>query len=309
MGVIADVRPWIASAVVIALLVGPMEFISSPMVTVILMLQMTASMEGLVFRKVDLSENRWKILLSVVCTFGICTGTALLSGIPFMASHPNIWYGWVMLAAVPCAVSVITAALYMKGDLKLSVLSTAVIYVLALIVTPLITFAFMGDAVDPSEIFPYVLLSVAVPMVMTVPLRRVKINQTAKRVFINAMMFLLILTAVGNNRDFATEDPTMVLAITVCCILRMFAVSFILLHIFKKRKTDREESAIYVTMSVWKNSGLAVVLCMVLLADSPEAAMPCVISLVIECIWFAFFMGYFRRSWPDPQSTIDRVNI
>ena len=60
-----------------------------------------------------------------------------------------------------------------------------------------------------------------------------------------------------------------------------------------KRKCD------YVTFRYWKNSGMSASLTMGLFAATmPEAVLPCVVSLIVEAVWFAILTKYIDRMWP-----------
>jgi bile acid:Na+ symporter, BASS family len=307
LGVLTDIRYWVIAAVLVAFAVGSIGPVTSTLVIVVLMLQMTAAMDGLAFNKSEIVKDKKAILLSVVSCFGISTGVTLAVGFLFISSYPDVWMGWVMLAAVPSAVSVITVALFMRGDMVMSVLSTVIIYLCALVLTPLITMVFVGDAVDPLEIFKYILLFVAVPLVVTVPLRRLHLKRAPKVIFINMMMFSLVALSVGYNRGVILGDPVLVTYVILACFIRLFLVSFIVIYAMKKSGVDRDDGVIYMAFSVWKNSGLATTMCLVLLTDASEAVVPCVVSVLVETVWFAVMTGYLKKTWPPEESIQERV--
>lgn len=300
VGSLENIRIWIFLGVIMAFVIGPLGDITSPLLMIVLISQMSLAMDGLSFGRKDVSENSKGMLLSLVCCFAIGTGTALLMGLFFIGSNPDIWKGWVMLAAVPCAVSVITAALYMGGDMKLSVLSLTAVYLVALIITPLISSVFAGDAVSPLEILKYIVLFVAVPLLMTFPLKKLHLGKRFKVVSINFLMFIMVILSVGHNRDFFFAEPVTVIYLAIACAFRTFAVGSIMIYLLRRRGCDRGRAFVYMPMAVWKNSGLASALCIVLLAGTPAAVLPCVISLLVETVWFAVMNGRFDRKWPRP---------
>jgi len=302
--VLSNIRIWIVAGVLLALLIGSLGELSSYVIIIVLMVQMTLSMEGLSFKPQDLKKDRTPILVSVLSCFGINTIVTLAIGAIFINQYPDIWNGWVVLAAVPCAVSVITAALYLRGNIKMSVLSSAVIYLLALIVTPLITMIFAGKATDPLRILLYVFLFVAIPMLMTIPMKKVQINKHIKIITINAMMFFLVLLSLGYNRDYIFEDPMMILLVIIGCAVRVFVVGFLLVFFMRRKGVKRTDGIVYLSMAVWKNSGLAVTLCMILFIDSSIAVIPCVISLLVELLWFAIMTGYEKKIWPADNTDV-----
>jgi len=296
--ILSNVRVWIIMDVICALIVGPIGDITSTLIVVVLIIQMTLSMDSLSFDKKSLNENKRPILFSVAACFGISTVSALIMGSFFIADHPDIWKGWVMLAAVPCAVSVVTMSFFTKGNTTMCVLSLAVIYFLALIVTPLITTTFLGESVSVLRIFSYVVLFVIVPIGLSFPMKKVKISRTTRMILINIMMFMLVLLSLGQNREYLFTESTIVLLVAAACAVRVFLISFVMLYLMKKRKS-RENSMVYIPMAVWKNSGLGVTLCIVLFAGESGAVMVCVISLMIELLWFAIISRYIEKVWPS----------
>lgn len=305
---LSNIRIWIVLGIICALLIGSVGDIASTLIVVVLIIQMTLSMDGLTFSKDTIRENKRSILISFLACFGICTITALLVGSLFINSYPEIWKGWVMLAAVPCAVSVVTMSFYLKGNTAMCVISLAVIYVIALLMTPLITRTLIGESVSVLKIFSYVILFVAVPIAASIPMRKVKMNRATKVILINISMFLLVIFTLGQNRDFIFSEPMLLIMVALASVVRIFVVGMIVLYFLKKYSKSRENSMVYLPMAVWKNSGLAATLCFVILGSATEAAVPCVISLMIELIWFAVISNYIEKTWPERTLEAGPVN-
>ncbi|MCL2296102.1 MAG: Na+-dependent transporter [Methanomassiliicoccaceae archaeon] len=307
VNILSNIRFWIILGIVCALIIGPVGEFSSTLVVIVLIVQMTLSMDGLTFNTENFKKNRNQIIYATAACFIISTGTALLIGSLFIADHPNIWNGWVLLAAVPCAVSCVMMSFFLRGNTVMCVLALAVIYLIALILTPFITKTIIGESVSVLKIFSYVILFVAVPMAASVPMKRVKISRTAKMVVINIMIFVMIILSLGQNREYLFSEPGIVMIIITACAVRIFGVSLIMLYLMKKRGTDRDNGIVYISMAVWKNSGLAVALCFVLFGNIAEAAIPCAISLLIEVLWFAAMSGYIEKVWPSvkPSSAVN----
>ena len=64
----------------------------------------------------------------------------------------------------------------------------------------------------------------------------------------------------------------------------------------------------YVTFAYWKNSGMAASIYMSLFAATlPEAVLPCVVSLIIETVWFALLTKYIDSMWPPSERDDQRI--
>ncbi len=265
---------------------------------IVLMAQMVLSLDGLEFHLNDFGKYRKGIMVSLACCFVLNTGLTLATGL-FFIDDTALWYGWVMLAAVPCAVSLISASLYMHGDTKMAVLSLVVVYLVAIAVSPLITHFLIGDSIDPLEILKYVILFIVIPFAITIPLKRLHLPRQPKLIGINVMMLLLVFIGLGSRRDYIFSEPEVILWLALACILRVFVFSVILVPIIRRTGCRREDGMVYLVISTWRNSSMAVSMCMVLLASQyPEAVLPSIISLVVESAWFAFINGTIDRMWP-----------
>jgi len=300
---LSNMSIWIVLGVACALIVGQIGDFSSTMLIAVLIIQMTLSMDGLTFNAENLKKNRKQIFYAVAACFIISTGITLAIGSFFIAGHPNIWNGWVLLAAAPCAVSCVTMSFLLRGNTLMCVLALAVIYFIALVLTPALTGMIIGESVSILKIFSYVILFVVIPMAASVPMKKVKMSRTVRVVVINVMIFMMVFLALGQNREYLFSAPGIVILVIAACVIRIFGVSFVMLFLMKKKGTKRENMMVYLPMAVWKNSGLATTLCFVLFGSSAEAAIPCAISLLVEVLWFAVISNYMDKLWPLPKGS------
>ncbi len=296
--VLANLKIWIAVGFVTGMLFGSIGSSASTIMMIVLILQMSISLEGLTFRKNDMKAYSKPILWGIVCCFVINSGITIIVGSFFIPVSTAIWYGWVMLASVPSAVSVVSASLYLRGNTKATVLMTSGIYIAALAITPLISWVILGSAVSPLEILKYIALFIAIPLTASQVLKRFTIPKQGKMIFINIMMALLMFLALGSNRNYILSELNIVFWVIIACFIRTFVLGIVITYALKKKGTDRDMGMIYVLFSVWKNSGMATSLSMVLLSGMAEAAIPGAISLIMETIWFSTFTSRSEKMWP-----------
>lgn len=302
LNVLEDIKVWIAVAIVLALVFGFGSPDASTIMMLALIAQMAVALDGIRFSRSDFGTYRKPILVNFVCCFGICTGFTLLTGL-FFIDNQALWTGWVMLSAVPCAISVVPSALFLKADPKLAVLSLTVIYVIAIALTPLITHTLIGNSVNPLEVLRYILMFILIPFVLAIPIKRLHLKQAPKTLFINLMMFILVFVGLGSRQEFVFSEPMIVLSLVVACMFRIFLVSTVFVLAMKKLGCDRVNGLNYVTFCYWKNSGMSASLTMGLFAATmPEAVLPCVVSLIVEAVWFAILTKAIDRIWPPSVS-------
>ncbi len=302
INVLSDVKPWVGLGIILALLIGFDHPDAASILMVVLIAQMTVSLDGIKFARDDFKTYSKSILGCVVCCFLINTAVTLLTGLLFI-DNTQLWYGWVMLASMPCAVSVVVASLVMKGDAKLSVLGLTVIYLVAIALTPILTHTILGSAVNPLEVLKYILMFIAIPFILSVPIKKLHLRRIPKTLFINLMLMLMVFIGLGSRREYLFGEPDVVLTLIVANLGRIFLLGFILVYAMKAAKMNRERSIVYLVTSIWRNSGMSISMGMALFgATMPDVVLPCVLSLVMEAAWFAIMDKLIDIIWPPENS-------
>ena len=302
MSTVFDIKVWIIIGIVLGLVLGFDHPDAPTMLMITLMIQMTLALQGLKFDFSDMKDNRKGVLLCLLLCFGFNTAITLLTGLLFI-DDIALWYGWVMLSAVPCAISVMTMTFYMKGDMKLGMPGFSVIYVCALALTPIITHILMGEAASWLKILEYVLLFVVVPVVVDIPLNKVTIPPKVKVMVMNVVIMVMVFISVGFRRDYIIENPDIALWLLVANLARIFIPSLAMIIILKRMHFDRDKGVVYVALSTWRNSGLAATLCIMMFSVTyPNALLPAVLSLMVENLWFVIMQWSFDRLWPNPKT-------
>ncbi len=285
--VLMDLRVWVISAIIISLLFDTIDIPSSTLIIVVLMIQMTLSMDGLKLSLDGIRENRKDVIISVLMTYVLNTLVTLAIGAVFIPMNESIWYGWVILASMPCAIAVVTAAVLTRENIEVSFVGVSATYIIGIIVTPLLSFALIGDAVNPLEILKYLLLFIIIPLILSRPIGKLNLPRTVKVPVINMMMFIMIFLSVNSNRGFLIDDVTFAGIILMIAILRVVILTVLSRLIIRVAKVPNDRRTILTVMGVWKNTGLSVSMSMLLLVSTPESVIPCFMSMMVECIWFS----------------------
>jgi BASS family bile acid:Na+ symporter len=268
------------------LLVGDLPF-STEMATGSMMVMMTFSMVGLRFRDIDLRRMIRPICAALFFTYVLGAGMTLLLGWPF---DNEVWHGWVMVAAVPSAISVVPFSFLLGGRTEDSLVATAMVYLTALIITPAMTLMLIGEAAEPIGLAQYTLLLIFVPMVISRPLCKLEMDHRARVAIINLAFLFLILGIIGSNRSSLFGSPNLVIAIALVTMLRTVGIGLILARALRSR--PREERVGPVLFTTFKNNGIAATLAVALFGH--VAALPAMISMVGEIAWFIAL----RRMFP-----------
>ena len=302
MNRLCDVKVWIILGIILGFVLGFDHPDAPTMLMITLLIQMTLALQGLKFDFGELKHDMKGMLFCVLLCFGLNTAITLISGLLFI-DDTSLWYGWVMLSAVPCAISCMTMAFYMKGDLKLGMLGFAAIYVVALGLTPFITHVLMGEAASWTKILEYVVLFVVIPVIIDIPLNKVTIPPKLKHMTLNVVILIMVFISVGFRRDYIIDNPDVALLLMAVNVARIFGVSLVMLYMLKRIGCPRDKGIVYISMATWRNSGLAATLCIIMFsATFPNALLPAVLSLLVENVWFVFMQGYFDKMWPEAES-------
>ena len=300
MTILLNVRYWILAAIVIGFIVGDIGGDNDAILLIIfLMIMMCFSLTKLRFVKEDLVHYRKYVVLSVfLCSF---VATLITLGVGLL--YPKeMWNGWVILACVPCAISVVSGTMFMKGDGKLIMISLSVIYFLAIILTPLFSYLLIGNAIDPMEIVKYVLLFVLIPLIVSVPLRKVGVPENANTIIINFTFFMFALIAIGRSRDFFFDDIALALSVIGATAIRIAVVHLVFEYSMRHTGMPRENRIPYSLLLIWRNSGLALAMVLLLFPGENMALAPASISMIFEQFYFMFMMWYYEKVVPPAET-------
>lgn len=300
MPILLNVRYWILAALVIGFIFGDIggEY-DAILIIVFLMIMMCFSLTKLKFVKEDLAHYRKYVVLSVfLCSF---VATLITLGVGVMYPR-DMWEGWVILACVPCAISVVSGTMFMKGDGKLIMISLSVIYILAILITPLFSYVLMGNAINPMEIVKYVLLFVLIPIIVSIPLRKAGIPDNANAIIINFTFAMFALIAIGKSRDFFFNDIELALAVIGGTVIRIAVVQILFEYTMRYAGMSRGSRIAYSLLLIWRNSGLALAMVLLLFPDNEMALAPASISMIFEQFYFMFMMWFYEKRVPPEES-------
>ena len=297
MSIALNVRYWILAAIVIGFIIGDVGGENDAILLIVfLMIMMCFSLTKMEFHRDDLAHYRRSVVLAVfLCSF-VATAVTLVVGLFY---PEQMWNGWVILACVPCAISVVSGTMFMKGDGKMIMISLSVIYVLAIGLTPLFSYLLIGNAINPLEIVKYVLLFVLIPLLVSIPLRRVGIPDNVNTLIINFTFFMFALIAIGRSRDFFFDDVALALSVIAATAVRIALVHLAFEYTSRHAGLPRKKRIPYSLLLIWRNSGLALAMVLLLFPGETMALAPASISMIFEQFYFMFMMWYYERMVPE----------
>ena len=219
----------------------------------------------------------------------LLTGVILAIGLFFSRDY---WWGWVLMAAAPSAVSVVPFTTIMGGQTDKALLATAVNYVVALALMPLLTLLLVGSAVSTASLVYSLLVLIVLPMAASRLVMRLGIGKPVNTSLINISFAVLIFAVTGANREAFVGDPLIVLAISLGGVMRTFGTGLSTEFVLKKLGVPKQSRVTYVLFASYKNLGLTATLAIALF--QPIVAVPATICIVLEIVWAIFLVRYYR---------------
>jgi len=227
---------------------------------------------------------------SLFLNYVLLTGVILTIGLFFSRDY---WWGWVLMAASPSAISVVPFTSVLGGKTTKALFSTSANYVAALILMPGLTLLMIGSSVSTISLFYSLLILVLLPMVASRFVMKLRIGKPANTSMINISFAVLIFAVTGANREAFIGDPWIVLAISAGCIIRTFGTGMGTELLLRKMSVPKEERVGYVLFASYKNLGLTATLAIALF--EPIVAVPATICIVFEVLWVIFLIRYYPR--------------
>ncbi len=264
-----------------------------------LMVMMSFSLCSMQMRGLKLGAHRRAVRTGFLMSFVLATGVTIALAFLFTG---DLRSGWILAAAVPSAVSVIPFTLILGGDLEGTLVSSAALYVIALLLTPLLTLVFIGQAVSVETLLWYVGMLIAVPVAVSRGLRRVKIDPYNRSIAINISFAVLVIAVAGANRAVFFGEPGLLLALIAVAVVKTFGVGAAVELYSRKKGIAWERRVPGVLFATHKNTGMAAALAIALLG--PTAAVPATVCMTVDIAWLIYVSRFMfpRGKHPDAPS-------
>lgn len=256
---------------------------NSNIAMIALVIMMSLSLTNLRLRGLRVRDHAASIGRAFLLSMVLASGATVLVSFFFQG---DLRAGWVIAAAVPSAISVVPFTYLMKGDLEPTLVSTAALYVIALVFIPLLTLLFLGQAIELTLLIFYVGLLILLPICLSRPLRKLNIRQDHKAAGINVAFFVMIIAVAGPNRQIFFHDFALLGGLLAAAVLKIFGIGLAWDWYLKRKKVPRERRVPEVLFSSHKNTGMAATLAITLIG--PEAAVPATICAVVDIAWLIF---------------------
>ena len=237
------------------------------------------------------------ILFVFLINYIFLSGLILLANQLLVKDH-DLYVGFVVMAAIPSAVAILPFTYLLRGEMMVSLVGSASLYLLALGMAPLISFHLLDvGRIEPLKLISILIQMILIPFFVSRGLLKWKAFHRVKentRVLVNLGFFLIIFTVIGMNRSTFLGHFDILILVSSIAFLRTF-VSGHLINLFSKLAgADRERRMSYVLFGSFKNLGLAAAIAIVLFNE--RAAIPAAVTIPFEILFFIWF-SYFQKRW------------
>lgn len=256
-----------------------------------LALLMTISLTNIRFSEAKVTGLSRDAVLMLVLNYGCLSGVILLMGSFF---SEELWWGWVLMAAAPSAISIVPFTSILGGSTHKALFSTSVNYLAALILMPVISLALIGSAVSVFSLVTSLLLLIVLPMALSRVLMRREMGKESRTTVTNLSFFVLIFAVAGSNREAFLNDFSMVIAVSVACLIRTFGTGSLSELALRRMSVPKEDRIHIVLFSGYKNLGLTATLAIALF--EPAVAIPATICIMFEVLWIITLLRYYPRA-------------
>ena len=216
----------------------------------------------------------------------------------------GLWAGFVIVAATPPGVAIISLTDFMRGNRWLSLMGTVGGYLGALVVMPLVIFSFLGTAFfEPSKLLITIGQLIVAPLAASRILIYTGLDKRIEPIkggLTNWSFFIIVYTIVGLNRDVFIEKPLSLVPVAVIAVLSTFFLGTAIDYAAKRFRLAHSEAASLVLLGTIKNHGLAGGLALSLFGQ--QTAAPATVSTVFMIVYFIWLGMKKRESVPQSGS-------
>ena len=226
-----------------------------------------------------------------------------LSGLILLANHllvrdHDLYVGFVVMAAIPTAVAILPFTYVLKGEMIVSLIGSASLYLIALAMAPFISFQLLDvGRIEPFKLVSALIQLILIPFLVSRVLLKWKAFHRVREntnILVNLTISLIIYVVIGMNRSTFLSHFDVLVLVSSIAFLRTF-VSGHLVDLFSRLvNTDRPRRMSYVLFGSFKNLALTAAVTIVLFNE--RAAIPAAVTMPFEILFFIWY-NYFQKRW------------
>ncbi|MDW7739186.1 MAG: hypothetical protein SCJ97_03915 [Bacillota bacterium] len=208
----------------------------------------------------------------------------------WLIPEPDLWAGYVLVAAGPPGVVVIPFTYILKGDTRLTLVGLYGAFFLSIIITPIMVSVFIGGSSVPTSRLVYAMTQyILIPLVLSRVLCFLKINsyiEKYKGTIINWCFFVVIFSVVGLNRALFLSEPNLLIRVIIIAFMSTFFLAYFVDYMGKKLSIAHPERQSYILLATIKTAAFSSTLALALFNEI--ASFPGAVVAAFYTIYFIY---------------------
>lgn len=241
----------------------------------------------------DALKNLKFLSTSIIINFVWTPVLAWILGAVFLADHPALWIGFIMLMVTPCTDWYLMFTSHAKGNVPLSTSVLPINLILQVVLLPVYLFIFAGtiESIPLSTIGESILLVLVIPFALAHLTRyalRKKENFLNKKLvpfFTTAQVIFLslaIMTMFASQGNYLINNLE-VISVLIIPLLLFIVVNFVLAQTVGKAMKFSYEDTVSLSLTIIaRNSPVSLAIAVIAFPDQPLIALALVIGPLIE---------------------------
>ncbi len=272
-------------AIVLPLLIAVNVTSMKSWLEIILGIVMFLSIRPFFKKKQNLKQDWKKVLISISLNYVLLSFAYLLLASIFFPLNSDLYIGYILLAIVPPAVSIVPLCYLTKCDIKVADKAIFLGYLLSLIIIPVSSYLIFGKNFDFLRLTKSLLIIILIPTLLAYFSRKVesKVFDYTK-VITGLLIGLIVFITVSLNRSLLLDihNPD-IIKILIVNLIVIFSLGLIVYYVSKRLvpKGDAIDFTLYATQ---KNEATGIAIALVLFNST--VAIPLVFSIVIQFLFF-----------------------
>ena len=240
------------------------------------------------------------LLLGSVLNY-LVFGTVIISLAYFLMPTPELFLGFVVIAATPPGLAVIPFSHILEGDIKYGIVGVLGAFISSIFLAPAIVglLSNVDGGIDSGMLFMSMIKLVLIPLIISRFLLWEPIKPSVEKVrgkIVDWGFALLIFTAVGLNRQVFFSNFEILFLVSLVLFLSIFGLGWLYEFIAARLGINKEVAMTQKLLLTIKSSGFAVVTALTLFGK--EAAIPSAVMAVfvlLYLLYLSFRMTYRKR--------------
>ena len=217
---------------------------------------------------------------------------SLISLIPayLLIEDPELWKGFVIIAASPAGVAIAPFTGIMGGDKAFSLKGVIISHLLAILIIPIYGYLFIGvNFIQPIKLLILLAELIIAPFLVSRLILKLKVDKYILRfrgALVNWGLFFVIFAVIALNRNYIFIYPKEAGIVILIAFLAVFGTGLLMGLILKKLKILNKKRSSIILFSTVKNGGFAAAAALSLAGE--RASLPSALISVVVIIYLIY---------------------